>query len=105
MTPLTQSSVIGFAGRVASCCDPGPVIERVTQPAIAGIAHDHGTTLATLHSYRCYSSMSAQSVIISFGKRPRGLGEHRGGYDSSHSWQRPEDLNVAVRALPAFITL
>jgi hypothetical protein len=43
--------------------------------------------------------MSAQSVIISFGERPRGLGEHRGGYDSSHSWQGPEDLDVAVLAL------
>ena len=49
--------------------------------------------------------MSAQSVVISIGKRPRGLGEHRGGYDSSHSWQGPEDLDVAVLALLAFITL
>jgi hypothetical protein len=48
--------------------------------------------------------MSAQSVVISFGKRPRGLGQHRGGYDSSHSWQ-PEDLDVAVLALLAFIAL
>jgi hypothetical protein len=47
--------------------------------------------------------MSAQSGVISFGKRPRGLGEHRGGYDSSHSWQGPEDLDVAVLALLAFI--
>jgi hypothetical protein len=43
--------------------------------------------------------MSAQSVVISFSKRPRGLGEHCGGYDSSHSWQGPEDLDVAVLAL------
>jgi hypothetical protein len=49
--------------------------------------------------------MSAQSVVISFSKRPRGLGEHRGGYDSSHSWQRPEDLDVAVLASLPFITL
>jgi hypothetical protein len=39
--------------------------------------------------------MSAQSLVISFGKRSRGLGEHRGRYNSSHSWQGPEDLDVA----------
>src|SRR6516162_5288220 len=49
--------------------------------------------------------MSAQSAVISFGKRPRGLGEHRGGYDSSHSWQGREDLDVAVLALLAFIAV
>lgn len=43
--------------------------------------------------------MSAQSMVISLSKRPRGLGEHRGGHDSSHSWQGPEDLDVAVLAL------
>jgi hypothetical protein len=49
--------------------------------------------------------MSAQSVVISFSKRPRGLGEHRGGYDSSHSWQGPEDLDVAVLALLPLVVL
>jgi hypothetical protein len=49
--------------------------------------------------------MSAQSVVISFGKGPRGLGEHRGGYDSSHSWQGPEDLDVAVLAWLPLIVL
>ena len=44
-------------------------------------------------------------MVISFGKGPRGLGEHRGGYDSSHSWQGPEDIDVAVLALLAFIAL
>jgi hypothetical protein len=49
--------------------------------------------------------MSAQSLVISLGKRPRGLSEHRGGYDSSHSWQGPEDLDIAVLALLAIIAL
>jgi hypothetical protein len=44
-------------------------------------------------------------MVISFGQRPRGLGEHRGGDDSSHSWQGPEELDVAVRAWLAFIAL
>src|ERR1700730_10906215 len=105
MTPLTQSSVISLAGRFARCCNPGPVVERITQPAIAGVAHDDCMAFAALLSYRCYPSMSAQSVVISFGKRPRGLGEHRGGYDSSHSWQGAEDLDVAVLALLAVVAL
>ena len=42
--------------------------------------------------------MCAQGVVVSLGKGPRGLSEHRGGYDSSHSWQGLEDLDVAVLA-------
>src|SRR5215469_10950372 len=79
------------------------MIERVTHPAITGIAHGNYTTFAALLSDGCYPSMSTQSLVISFSKRPRGLGEHRGGYDSSHSWQGPEDLDVAVLALLAVI--
>jgi len=79
------------------------MIERVTHPAIAGVAHHNYTAFAALLSDRCYPSMSTQSLVISFSKRPRGLGEHRGGYDSSYSWQGPEDLDVAVLAWLAII--
>ena len=105
MTTPTQSSVIGLAGGIPGCRNSRPVVERVTQSGITGVAHDDRPAFATLLGHRCYPSMSAQSVVISFGKRPRGLGEHRGGNDSSHSWQGPEDLDVAVLALLAFIAL
>jgi hypothetical protein len=41
----------------------------------------------------------AQAVVVGLGKGRRGPGEHRGGYDSSNSWQEPEGLDIAVLAL------
>jgi hypothetical protein len=75
------------------------VIERVTQTTIAGVAHQDHPVLAALFGDRRDSCVSAQGVVVSLRKGPRGLSEHRGGYDSSHSWQGPEDLDVAVLAL------
>ena len=97
--PRPRSGVVGFAGRVADRCDPRPVIERVTQTTIAGVAHQDHSVLAALFGDRRDSCVRAQGVVVSLDKGPRGLGEHRGGYESSYSWQRPEDLDVAVLAL------
>jgi hypothetical protein len=38
-------------------------------------------------------------LIISLFQRLRGLGEHRCGHESSHSWKRTKDLDVTVLAL------
>src|SRR6516164_70441 len=105
MATSAQRGVVGFARRIAYRRDPSPVIERVTQTTIAGVAHQDHPVLAALFGDRRDSCVRAQGVVVSLGKGPRGLGEHRGGYDSSHSWQGPEDLDVAVLALLAFITL
>ncbi len=102
---LTQAGVIGFAGRVTHRRDPRPVIERVTQPAVAGVTHEDHPALATLLGNGRNACVCAQSVVISLSEGRRSFGEHRGGYDSSHSWQRPEDLDVAVLALLAVIVL
>src|SRR5215469_15559543 len=99
MAMSAQRGVVGCARRVACRRDPRPVIERVTQTDIAGVAHQDHPVLAALFGDRRDSGVSAQGVIVSLDKGPRGLSEHRGGYDSSHSWQGPEDLDVAVLAL------
>src|SRR5215469_17871625 len=99
MATSSQGGVVGFARRVEYRRDPRPVIERVTQTTIAGVAHQDHTAFAALFGDWRDSGVSAQGVVVSLSKGPRGLGEHRGGYDSSHSWQRPEDLDVAVLAL------
>src|SRR5215467_4821453 len=99
MATSAQRGVVGFARRVACRRDPSPVKERVTQTDIAGVAHQYHPVLAALFGDRRDSCVRAQGVVVSLRKGPRGLSEHRGGYDSSHSWQRPEDLDVAVLAL------
>src|SRR5215469_12765465 len=103
MATSAERGVIGFARRVGYRRDPRPVIERVTQTDIAGVAHQDHPVLAALFGDRRDSCVRAQGVVVSLRKGPRGLGEHRGGYDSSHSWQGPEDLDVAVLALLAVI--
>src|SRR5215469_13785958 len=99
MATSAERGVIGFARRVGYRRDPRPVIERVTQTDIAGVAHQDHPVLAALFGDRRDSCERAQGVVVSLRKGPRGLSEHRGGYDSSHSWQRSEDLDVAVLAL------
>jgi len=99
MAASAQRGVVGSARRIAGRRDPRPVIERVTQTDIAGVAHQDHPVLAAPFGDGRDSCVRAQGVVISLRKGPRGLGEHRGGYDSSHSWQRPEDLDVAVLAL------
>src|SRR6516165_4968253 len=99
MAASAQRGVVGFARRVAYRRDPSPVIERVTQTDIAGVAHQDHSVLAALFGDRRDSCVRAQGVVVSLDKGPRGLGEHRGGYESSYSWQRPEDLDLAVLAL------
>ena len=42
--------------------------------------------------------MGAQSMVVSFGERLRGLGEHRGGHDSPDPWEGTEDLHVTMLA-------
>src|SRR5215471_7601668 len=99
MATSSQRGVVGFARWVAYRRDPRPVIERVTQTTIARVAHQDHPMLAALLGDRRDSCVRAQGMVVSLSKGPRGLGEHRGGYDSSHSWQGPEDLDVAVLAL------
>jgi hypothetical protein len=44
------------------------MIERVAEPAVAGVAHEDDTALATLFGYGRDPCMRAQAVVISFGK-------------------------------------
>jgi hypothetical protein len=55
-------------------------------------------TLSVLPLFRVTGAMrvSSQSLVVSLCQRPRGLGEHRGGDESPHSRQGPEDSHVTV---------
>jgi len=81
------------------------VIKSVAEPLIAGASHEDGPLLSALASHRGNASEGTDGVVVSGCDGPRGLGEHRGGDESSHSWQRTEDDNVAMLAFLRLVLL
>jgi hypothetical protein len=74
-------------------------VSVVAKPTIARVTQEDCTALATLFGGGSNPCVRAQAVVVGLGKGRRGPGEHRGGYDSSNSWQEPEGLDIAVLAL------
>ena len=79
MASCSQALVLVLASGVQLSADPGPVVEGVPHPGIARLAHDDGSRLTALPGNRRNTGIGAESVIISLGKRLRGLCKHRGG--------------------------
>src|SRR5258708_24076850 len=75
VTAPAEELVMLAAVLVVPHADEAPIVERVSEARIAGIAHADEETFATL---------------ARDGQEPRGLGQHRGGDDSSDAWQGPE---------------
>ena len=96
MTVLPQAVVVSPTVRIVLHTRPGPVIEGVAQTRVAPIAHADADPLAALPRHRSNAPVRPQSLVVSLGQRPRGLGEHRGGDDSPHARQGSEDSHVTV---------
>jgi integron integrase len=96
MPLASQAVVMGTAVRVILNTGASPVIEGVAQARIAPVAHADDERLTALARHRGDAPVRPQRLIVSVGQRPRGLGEHRGGDDSPHSRQGPEDGRVTV---------
>ena len=90
----TQTIVVSSAMPVALHARARPVIEGVAQPRIAPIAHADADLLPALAGHRGNAAMGAQRLVVSFDQGPGGLGEDRGGDDSPHARQGPEDGHV-----------
>jgi hypothetical protein len=88
--------IVLAAVRVVPHADEAPIVERVSEALIAGIAHAYEETFTALPRDRRDAGLGAQPVIISGGQEPRGLGQHRGGDDSPDAWQGPEDRHVTM---------
>ncbi len=96
MSAPVEKLVMLTAMRVVLHADEAPIVERVPEARIAGIAHTDEETFAALPRDRRDAGLGAQTVIISGRQEPRGLGKHRGGDDSPDSWQGPEDRHVTM---------
>ena len=88
--PASAEELVMLAAmRVVLHADEAPVVERVPEARIAGVAHADEETFAALPRDRRDAGLGAQTVIISGRQEPRGLGKHRGGGDSPDAWQGP----------------
>jgi hypothetical protein len=76
--------------------DEAPIVERVSEARVAGIAYADEETFAALPRDRGDPGLAAQPMIILGGQESRGLGKHRGGDDSPDAWQGPEDRHVTM---------
>ena len=85
---LSQCLVMVFSLGIALGANPGPVVESVAQTVVTAIASADSQAFAALTGHRCDTAEGTQGVVISLGKKLRSFGEHRGGDDSSDSWQR-----------------
>ncbi len=95
---LSQGLVVVFGSGIALGADAGPVVEGIAQTAVTAVASADGQAFAALTGDWRDTAESSQGVIISLGKKLRSFGEHRGGDDSSDSWQRQDDFDVAMLA-------
>src|SRR5215470_755613 len=91
-----QAVVMGTTVRVVLHTGARPVVEGVAQTRIAPIAHADAKRLTALPRHWGDAPVRPQRLVVSVCQRPCGLGEHRGGDDSSHSRQGPQDRRVTV---------
>src|SRR5258707_15418748 len=73
-----------------------PVVERIPQPLVAGIAHYPHFPLPALPRHRSSPCIFSQSLIISFSEGLRGLTQHRGADHPPNSRQGKQDLGVTM---------
>src|SRR5262245_7709927 len=84
--------------RVALNTGTGAVIAGVAEALVAPVPHTDGELLAALPRHRRQPAVGAQRLVVSLGQGSPALSKHRGGDDSSHSRQGPEDSRVTVLA-------
>ncbi len=85
MTTPTQLDIAALADRVALAGNASPVIDRVSQPPVAGITPHHAAALAAAEGHRRNTTQGPQGVIISSTHRLPSLGEQRGDDNPSDS--------------------
>ena len=104
-TSFAQFGVFGPASRIVLHGDARPVIERVGEAVVAGLAaHDDAAFAGSLGDGRD-SCQTAQGGVISPLQRLPGFGEQRGEDGPSHSRQGCEDRRVMLLLLPRLALL
>lgn len=92
----SQCRVLVSARRVFLDADSRPVINSISEPLVARLAHDHVESLSASLRDRSNASVGTQGHVVSFCERLRGFREHRGGDKISHSGQGEKDFGVTV---------
>src|SRR5215472_11267319 len=95
----TQCGVAAATGLVMLEGDARPMIERVLQPLVTGIAADDEAGLAAAPGYWCHTGQAAQGVIVSAPQRLPGLGEQHGEDDPSEPGHGSQDRHVVLLAV------
>ena len=94
-----QGIVVRASRRIVLQARARPVIERLAQAVLAGVAHLHveGPFAAALGNRR-RAGVRAKERIITSGQWASRFGEHRGGDGSSGAWQGAENMHVTMLA-------
>src|SRR5688572_16032229 len=85
-TACAQRCVVRAATGIMLRAGARPVIGRVAQPKITGVAHRDGAATATLFRHWRDAHAGAQHVIRSIDQRLRSLSEHPGGDARPDPW-------------------
>src|SRR6188474_1710835 len=97
MAARPQSVVVRASGGVTLNAGARPVIERLAQAPLTGVAHVHKErALATAFRHWRRARIGPQRKIVAVGQGAGCFREHRGGHHSSDAWQGPENLNVTM---------
>ena len=99
MPPRPQAVVVSACRRVRLDARAGPVVERLAQAPLTGVAHvdEEGPLPAALRD-GSHAGVRPQRGIIPLGHRASSLGEHRGRDESSDPWQGLKDVHVTMLA-------
>src|SRR6266508_2268301 len=103
MTGLAEAIIVRSKAWVDLDADPRPVIDGVAQTGVTGQTHADDGFLAALAGHRGRTGVGPQGLVVSLCQGPRGLGEQRGGDESPHSRQGPEDRHVTVLPFDIFL--
>src|SRR5512134_997067 len=96
---LAQSSIATAALGVVLDGDARPMIDRITQPNVRGIAPDDNVGLATPPGHRCDARQRPERLVIAAIERCGRLSEQRGEVDPADPRHGPEDLDIAPLAV------
>lgn len=96
LAPGSQGGIFGAAGRIALHGDTSPMIEGVSEPAVAGLSHDDTASFSASAGHGRDARQRSQGMVISCSQRLEGFGKQRGTDDSSYPGQGREDLQVTL---------
>src|SRR3989454_4890012 len=99
MSPCAQRCVVRATRWIFLRAGARPVVARIAQPHITGIAHGDRAASPTLFRDRRDAHGGAQYVIRSIDQRLRGLSEHPGGDARPDSWHGADNGDVSMLAL------